>query len=120
MAKRLKKTIDGIWNCLKRVFKASERLILVFSSLINVVRRKCSITKKNICSKEAGGCFLVYSSLISIVRLTILYKKCGRLNQYGTHFITSVFYNLRERMFYKLLLCISLANYKKLPRTVGF
>ena len=57
------------------MFQASEKLLSSFSSLINIVRRKCSTTK-NVCSNQVGGCFLVYSSLISIARLMLYNKNC--------------------------------------------
>ena len=46
--------------------KASGRLLLVYSSLINIVHLKCSTTQ-NVLSQQTRGCFLVHSSLISIV-----------------------------------------------------
>ena len=80
---------DYIWICLKFVFKASGKLLfslfiinqdctpkmfyfkkfmfkvserLLFSQFI--IDQYCI---KKVCSKRVGGCFLVYSSLISIV-----------------------------------------------------
>ena len=69
--------------------------------LFNLLSYLCH--KKNVCLKQAGGCFLVHSSLISIVRLMYCHEKFGMLNQYCINF--------RK-------LC--LANYKKLSRTAFF
>ena len=59
------------------------------------------VTRKHVCSKQEGGCFLVYSLLTSIILL-----KC---------FYYEFFKNFRERCF-----LVFLANYIKLLRTAAF
>ena len=77
----------------KRVFKTIGGLLFsLFSYFSNT---------KNVCSKQARGCFLVYYLLISIILL-----KC---------FYYEFYKNFRERCF---LVC--LANYIKLLWTAAF
>ena len=69
----------------------------------------------NVCSKQAGREWGRWEGWygreerISIVRLMLCYKKCGRPNQYCTNFI---------KLFMKVNCCflVSLANYKNLQR----
>ena len=57
--------------CVQSKCKAT---FLVYSSLIITERPKLSTTKI-VYSKQRGGCFSVYSSLMSIAQLNVLLKK---------------------------------------------
>ena len=57
--------------CVQSKCKAT---FLVYSSLIITERPKLSTTKI-VYSKQSGGCFSVYSSLMSIVQLNVLLQK---------------------------------------------
>ena len=61
----------------------------------------CFCNTKNMCLKQAGGCFLFYYLLISIVLVKCFYCKFYR--------------NFRQGCF-----LVYLANYKKLLRTAAF
>ena len=65
----------SIMNCIKCVFKARERLFFSFF-IINQYYMPKIFYYENVCSKQVECYFVVYSSLISTVRLMLCYKKC--------------------------------------------
>ena len=79
-----------------------EAAFLLCSSLTSIVRLKCSTTE-NVCSKQAGGCFLVYLLLISIVHQNVsLPKMCLQASR-GLIFSLFIFnqYCTAEVFYYK-------------------
>ena len=53
----------------KRVFKARGLLYSLF--MIDQYCARDVLLQKNVCSKQAGGCFLIYSSLIKMPNLLV-------------------------------------------------
>ena len=83
---------------------------LVYSLSITIVRLKGSTTK-NMCSKQVGCCFLVYLSLIR--HLMFYYEKCV-FKASGKLPFTTNFLKLQWNMLFKLLL---FSLHRKLHKT---